>query len=112
MLGNGHVRFGGRAGEAGRAQARHRVPVRPITYLRTGEGWLYLAAAPSDCQWECGWRLLEAQARERSRLASAALRPRRPCGDGSIIGVVSRRPARVRSRSHRGSRPVASFRYA
>ena len=29
MLGNGHVRFGGRPGETDRSQARHRAPGRP-----------------------------------------------------------------------------------
>jgi hypothetical protein len=29
MLGNGHVRFGGRVGETDRRQRRHRAPARP-----------------------------------------------------------------------------------
>jgi hypothetical protein len=49
MLGNGHVRFGGRAGETDRRQRRHRAPARPNTELRhrwlvaerraNGKGW-------------------------------------------------------------------------
>ena len=33
MLGDGHVRFGGRAGETDRPRGRHRAPVRPYTWL-------------------------------------------------------------------------------
>lgn len=49
MPGNGHVRFGGRAGETDRRQRRHRAPARPTTELRhrwlvaerdsAGSGW-------------------------------------------------------------------------
>ncbi len=35
MLGNGHVRFGGRVRETDRAQARHRALTRPNTELKT-----------------------------------------------------------------------------
>ncbi|MGH7610369.1 MAG: transposase, partial [Candidatus Dormibacteria bacterium] len=35
MLGNGHVRFGGRVRETDRAQARHRALTRPNTDLKT-----------------------------------------------------------------------------
>jgi len=43
MLGNGHVRFGRRAAEPDQSKDRHRAAARPHTYLRTWEGWLYLA---------------------------------------------------------------------
>ena len=43
MLGNGHVRFGGRGRETGRPKGQHRALPRPNTYLRSWEGFLYLA---------------------------------------------------------------------
>ena len=43
MLGDGHVRFGGRAWETDRPRGRHRAPVRPYTYVPTWSGFLYLA---------------------------------------------------------------------
>ena len=33
MLRNGHVRFGGRAGETDRRQRRHRAPARPYDVI-------------------------------------------------------------------------------
>lgn len=49
---------------------------------------------------------------QRSTLARTALSPLRPCGDGSLIGVVSGGRVRgERSRSHRASRPIASIRH-
>jgi hypothetical protein len=46
MLGNGHVRFGGRAGETHSVRAEQGAPVRPYTQQRTGDGWLYLLFCP------------------------------------------------------------------
>ena len=43
MLGNGHVRFGGRGRETGRPRGQHRALPRPNTQQRTDQGWLYLA---------------------------------------------------------------------
>ena len=38
-----HVRFGGRAGETHQLKSRKGAPVRPYTYIRTRQGFLYLA---------------------------------------------------------------------
>jgi putative transposase len=38
-----HVRFGGRAGETHPSRDGQSAPVRPYTYIRTYEGWMYLA---------------------------------------------------------------------
>src|SRR4051794_18119097 len=43
MLGDGHVRFGGRAGETDQAKPWHRAPARPTTYVATWSGWVYVA---------------------------------------------------------------------
>ena len=39
-----HVRFGGRAGETHRSKDDRALRSDPYTYIRTWEGWLYLAA--------------------------------------------------------------------
>jgi transposase InsO family protein len=44
MRGDAHVRFGGRAEETGRSKDRNRASVRPYKYVRSWQGWLYLAA--------------------------------------------------------------------
>jgi putative transposase len=44
MLRNGHVRFGGRAGETHQPKGWQGAPVRPNTEHWTGEGKLYLCA--------------------------------------------------------------------
>ncbi|MFJ2034382.1 hypothetical protein, partial [Streptosporangium sp. NPDC087985] len=36
---NGHVRFGGRAGETEQLRGRHRAPARPYYYLLEAEGF-------------------------------------------------------------------------
>jgi transposase InsO family protein len=42
MLGNGHVRFGGRAGETHPVKAGQGAPARPLhTYVRTWSGFCY-----------------------------------------------------------------------
>jgi putative transposase len=38
-----HVRFGGRVEETGRSQGRYRASIRPVTYVRTWSGFLYVA---------------------------------------------------------------------
>lgn len=43
MLRNGHVRFGGRPAETHTVQTMQGAAGRPYTYVRTWEGWLYLA---------------------------------------------------------------------
>ena len=43
MLGNGHVRFGRRAGETGQSKDRYRAAARPHTYVRTWQGFAYVA---------------------------------------------------------------------
>ena len=43
MRGDMQVRFGGRAGETDREKLRHRAPVRPITYVPTWSGMVYVA---------------------------------------------------------------------
>ena len=40
MLGDGHVQFGGPAGETDQAKPWHRAPARPTTYCRTFAGWV------------------------------------------------------------------------
>jgi transposase InsO family protein len=49
MLGNGHVRFGGRAAETDQSKDRHRAAARPHTEHPTGEGKLYLCAVKDAC---------------------------------------------------------------
>ncbi|MCA1699855.1 MAG: hypothetical protein LC790_13505, partial [Actinobacteria bacterium] len=49
MLGNGHVRFGGRVGETDRRQRRHRAPTRPTTELRYR--WLVAQRRSSGSGW-------------------------------------------------------------
>ena len=49
MLGNGHVRFGGRVGETDRRQRRHRAPARPTTELR--HRWLVAERRTSGSGW-------------------------------------------------------------
>jgi hypothetical protein len=55
MLGNGHVRFGGRAGETHRAKTRQGVPVRPLhqAYLVSAG----LSGMRDSPVWEC-WRMV------------------------------------------------------
>ena len=49
MLGNGHVRLGGRAGETDRRKRRHRAPARPTTELR--HRWLVAERRSSGSGW-------------------------------------------------------------
>ena len=44
-----HVRFGGRAGETHQLKSRKGAPVRPYTYIRTRQGFLYLAFVLGAC---------------------------------------------------------------
>jgi transposase InsO family protein len=60
MLGNGHVRFGGRVGETHQPQGWPGAPTRPYTQQRTGDGWLYVAVV-LDCfsRRVVGWLMAE-----------------------------------------------------
>jgi hypothetical protein len=49
MPANGHVRFGGRAGETDRQKRRHRAPARPTTELR--HRWLVAERRSSGTGW-------------------------------------------------------------
>ena len=43
MLGNGHVRFGGRVGETHQPKGWPGAPTRPNTYVATWSGFVYVA---------------------------------------------------------------------
>jgi transposase-like protein len=45
MLGNGHVRFGGRAEETDQPKDRHRASARPNTYVKVAGHWTYVYRA-------------------------------------------------------------------
>jgi hypothetical protein len=77
MHSNGHVRFGGRAGETGREQSRHRAPARPYFNVR---------------RYPCGKLLIKpseaAMKRVRERLA-AELRTLRGGNAMAIIATLN-----------------------
>ena len=55
-----HVRFGRRAAKTGRSRDRHRAAARPHTYLRTWEGFLYLAVVVDACTRRVvGWAMAD-----------------------------------------------------
>ena len=87
MLGNGHVRFGGRAGETDREQSRHRAPARPNTYLRCWEGKAYFSFVIDVFSRKIvGWQLASHM---RTDLVLDALRmalgTRRPGADFTLV---------------------------
>jgi hypothetical protein len=43
MLGNGHVRFGGRAQEMDQPKDRHHTSARPNTHVKAAGRWTYLS---------------------------------------------------------------------
>ena len=45
MLGDGHVRFGGRAGETDRSKDQHRAPARPNTLALLAHAFLAVTRA-------------------------------------------------------------------
>ena len=70
MLGDGHVRFGGRGGETGREQSRCRAPVRPYTKLRgpTKRVFYYLyVILDIYSRYVPGWMIAERESEELAR---------------------------------------------
>lgn len=65
MRGDAHVRFGGRVEETGRPLGRYRASARPYTYIRTWQGWLYLAVVVDlYARKVVGWSMKPILARE------------------------------------------------
>jgi putative transposase len=58
MLGNGHVRFGGRGRETDRPRGQHRALPRPNTYVATWAGFCYAAfIIDAYSRMIVGWRV-------------------------------------------------------
>jgi transposase InsO family protein len=58
MLGNGHVRFGGRGRETGRPRGQHRALPRPNTDVATWAGFAYVALViDAFSRMIVGWRV-------------------------------------------------------
>jgi putative transposase len=57
MLGNGHVRSGGRGRETDRLRGQHRALPRPNSRIPAGEGPLWLASVRDACSRRIvGWK--------------------------------------------------------
>ena len=86
MLGNGHVRFGGRGRETDRPKGQHRALPRPITYLRVADRFLYLATVLDlHSRRLIGWSLAE---HARATLVSDALDAAVAARGGEVAGVI------------------------